>query len=367
MERRASFRLVRATRPAAARARSPCSRRPDRPAPSSKHERARGRRRLRPSGTWLRPGRARSRWSSGRLGSLAAPLQDAAAAPSGFGRAAARRPERRRHLDRRRSLRLASSRHRARIAAGRAPRRRGRQPRRSAYVFGGGNGPSQLDEIVKVDPSGRASVVGRLPQPASDVSAAVIAGKAYVVGGFTGTRWLNTILSWTPGSAPRVVGAAACRAALRGGDRGRRQARDRRRVDAQRNRQPGGARVRPRASHAEGDHRAAGAGDACRRRDAARDRVRDRRPRRDGRLGRPAASPRSTPRAGACAQPGSLAEPRSDLAAVDGARRDPAGRRQQLRRHDRRGSASWSPRRAPAPRRRRPRPRTSTPPTRRMR
>ena len=75
----------------------------------------------------------------------------------------------------------------------------------SAYVFGGGNGPGQLDEIVKVDPSGRASVVGRLPQPASDVSAAVIAGKAYVVGGFTGTRWLNTILAWRPGTAPRVV------------------------------------------------------------------------------------------------------------------------------------------------------------------
>jgi DNA-binding beta-propeller fold protein YncE len=75
----------------------------------------------------------------------------------------------------------------------------------SAYVFGGGNGPSQLDEIVKVDPSGRASVVGRLPQPASDVSAAVIADRAYVVGGFTGTRWLNTILAWRPGTAPRVV------------------------------------------------------------------------------------------------------------------------------------------------------------------
>jgi YVTN family beta-propeller protein len=76
----------------------------------------------------------------------------------------------------------------------------------SVYVFGGGNGPSQLDEIVKVDPTGRASVMGRLPQPASDVSAAVIAGKAYVVGGFTGTRWLNTILAWSPGTTPRVVG-----------------------------------------------------------------------------------------------------------------------------------------------------------------
>jgi DNA-binding beta-propeller fold protein YncE len=75
----------------------------------------------------------------------------------------------------------------------------------SAYVFGGGNGPSQLDEIVKVAPSGGATVVGRLPQPASDVSAAVIDGKAYVVGGFTGTRWLSTILAWRPGTTPRVV------------------------------------------------------------------------------------------------------------------------------------------------------------------
>jgi DNA-binding beta-propeller fold protein YncE len=139
------------------------------------------------------------------LRSLPAPLQDAAAAPSGSGalllgglNAADTSIEDVRFVSRLRDAMrgsLPGVRHdAAAVSLG-----------GSAYVFGGGNGPSQLDEIVKVDPTGRASVVGRLPQPASDVSAAVIAGKAYVVGGFTGTRWLNTILAWTPGSAPRVV------------------------------------------------------------------------------------------------------------------------------------------------------------------
>ncbi|HSS80420.1 MAG TPA: hypothetical protein VLK24_04395 [Gaiellaceae bacterium] len=139
------------------------------------------------------------------VGSLAAPLQDAAAAPSGAGalllgglNAADTSVADIRFVSRRRDTvrgSLPGVRHdAAAVSLG-----------GSAYVFGGGNGPSQLDEIVKVDPSGRSSVVGHLPQPASDVSAAVIAGKAYVVGGYTGTRWLNTILSWTPGSAPRVA------------------------------------------------------------------------------------------------------------------------------------------------------------------
>ena len=48
-------------------------------------------------------------------------------------------------------------------------------------------------------------MVGRLPQPASDVSAAAIGGTAYVVGGFTGARWLNTILAWRPVAPPRVA------------------------------------------------------------------------------------------------------------------------------------------------------------------
>ena len=136
-----------------------------------------------------------------RLGSLAQPLQDAAAAPSGSGavlagglnsadasvgdvlfvssgREAARGS-------------LPSARHdAAAVAIGGA-----------TYVFGGGDATHQLNEIVKVG----AGVVGRLPQPASDVSAAVVSGTAYIVGGFTGTQWLNTILAWRPGQQPRVA------------------------------------------------------------------------------------------------------------------------------------------------------------------
>ena len=52
---------------------------------------------------------------------------------------------------------------------------------------------------------GSAAVVGRLPAPSSDQSAAVIGDTAYVVGGYTGTRWLDTIVAWRPGVQPRVV------------------------------------------------------------------------------------------------------------------------------------------------------------------
>ncbi len=77
---------------------------------------------------------------------------------------------------------------------------------RYAYVFGGGDGISQLDQIVRVDPAtGGASVVGNLPAASSDLSAAVIAGTAYVVGGYTGTEWLNTIVAYRPGAPARVV------------------------------------------------------------------------------------------------------------------------------------------------------------------
>ncbi|MFL5926032.1 MAG: kelch repeat-containing protein, partial [Gaiellaceae bacterium] len=74
------------------------------------------------------------------------------------------------------------------------------------YVFGGGNGTAQLDEIVRVDPrSGRSTVVGRLPAASSDSTAATIGGTAYVVGGYTGTRWLDTIVAFRPGHPARVA------------------------------------------------------------------------------------------------------------------------------------------------------------------
>jgi YVTN family beta-propeller protein len=76
----------------------------------------------------------------------------------------------------------------------------------TVYVFGGGNGPSQLSDIVRVDrASGRSSLVGHLPAASSDSTAAAIGGTAYVVGGYTGTRWLDTIVAYRPGKAPRIA------------------------------------------------------------------------------------------------------------------------------------------------------------------
>ena len=47
--------------------------------------------------------------------------------------------------------------------------------------------------------------MGRLPQPSSDQAAAQVGGTAYVVGGYTGSSWLDTIVAWRPGRPARVV------------------------------------------------------------------------------------------------------------------------------------------------------------------
>ncbi|MEA2467480.1 MAG: hypothetical protein QOJ57_1606 [Thermoleophilaceae bacterium] len=76
-------------------------------------------------------------------------------------------------------------------------------PGGGAYLFGGGE-PSR-DAILHVTPAGRTTTAGRLPAPASDVAAAAIGSTYYVVGGFTGTQPLRTIVAWQPGSKARVV------------------------------------------------------------------------------------------------------------------------------------------------------------------
>src|SRR5207244_2410462 len=53
--------------------------------------------------------------------------------------------------------------------------------------------------------TGAAQADGRLPAPSSDQAAAAIDGTAYVVGGYTGSRWLDTIVAWKPGSRAHVV------------------------------------------------------------------------------------------------------------------------------------------------------------------
>jgi YVTN family beta-propeller protein len=73
----------------------------------------------------------------------------------------------------------------------------------SVYLFGGGDGVQQFDEIVRIGRGGGA--VGRLPAPSSDQAAATIGGTAYIVGGYTGTKWLDTIVAWRPGGRSRIV------------------------------------------------------------------------------------------------------------------------------------------------------------------
>jgi N-acetylneuraminic acid mutarotase len=72
-------------------------------------------------------------------------------------------------------------------------------------VFGGGQ-ISSYDHILRYAPSaGTTSQAGSLPTPASDVAVVSIGATAYVVGGYTGADWLDTIVAWSPSSGPRVV------------------------------------------------------------------------------------------------------------------------------------------------------------------
>ena len=77
----------------------------------------------------------------------------------------------------------------------------------NVYLFGGGtNAGTQTDAIVAAPVgAGVPRGVGRLPAPSSDQAAAAIDGTAYVVGGYTGARWLDSIVAWRPGTKARVA------------------------------------------------------------------------------------------------------------------------------------------------------------------
>ncbi len=78
---------------------------------------------------------------------------------------------------------------------------------KALYLFGGGDGVRQLDQILRIDPATAVSTrVGSLPAPSSDQAAAAIGNTAYVVGGYDGSSWLDTIVAWTPGGPARIVG-----------------------------------------------------------------------------------------------------------------------------------------------------------------
>lgn len=48
--------------------------------------------------------------------------------------------------------------------------------------------------------------VGVLPSASSDVAVTQVGHTAYIVGGYDGTNYLNTILAWQPGRSAKVVG-----------------------------------------------------------------------------------------------------------------------------------------------------------------
>ncbi|HSD24992.1 MAG TPA: hypothetical protein VLB79_11775 [Solirubrobacterales bacterium] len=72
-------------------------------------------------------------------------------------------------------------------------------------VFGGG-AATTFDTIQELTPGGTASVVGRLPAPASDLSAVSLGGAAYVVGGYDGRTPLGTVLRAGAAGRPVRVG-----------------------------------------------------------------------------------------------------------------------------------------------------------------
>jgi N-acetylneuraminic acid mutarotase len=73
------------------------------------------------------------------------------------------------------------------------------------YVFGGGY-LTELDHILSYDPGSDAvGPAGTLPTASSDVAVAASGGSAYVVGGFDGSAWLDTILAWRSGAPARVA------------------------------------------------------------------------------------------------------------------------------------------------------------------
>ncbi|MHB8657090.1 MAG: kelch repeat-containing protein [Solirubrobacteraceae bacterium] len=72
------------------------------------------------------------------------------------------------------------------------------------YLFGGGE-PSH-SQIWAIGVAGSATLAGQLPAAASDVGAATIGSTAYVVGGYTGTTPLDTIVSWSGSGTANVVG-----------------------------------------------------------------------------------------------------------------------------------------------------------------
>jgi hypothetical protein len=71
------------------------------------------------------------------------------------------------------------------------------------YLLGGGQATSS-DAVVRIEATGRATRVGSLGEPLSDLGAAVVRDTAYVVGGYTGVKFATGILAFR-GGTPHLV------------------------------------------------------------------------------------------------------------------------------------------------------------------
>jgi|GEM_PF-675102 len=75
----------------------------------------------------------------------------------------------------------------------------------SHFVFGGGNSAT-VAAVQRFAPGNGARVVGQLPQPRSDLVAATVGDRAFVAGGYDGTKDVATVLSTKDGTNFTTVG-----------------------------------------------------------------------------------------------------------------------------------------------------------------
>jgi hypothetical protein len=68
----------------------------------------------------------------------------------------------------------------------------------AGYVFAGGN-TTTVDGVQRLGPNDRATTVGHLPQPRSDLVAVSAGGSAYLLGGFDGASLLSPVLRTSDG------------------------------------------------------------------------------------------------------------------------------------------------------------------------
>ncbi len=74
-----------------------------------------------------------------------------------------------------------------------------------ATVFGGGN-TAETATVQAVGADGRTEAIGRLPIPRSDLAAATVGGRTFLVGGYDGSSVRATTIATTDGSSFQVLG-----------------------------------------------------------------------------------------------------------------------------------------------------------------